>query len=116
MDHSQIQQHSRLSQAKSNMARLRPWRYIIPATARTARCALRPVPESIPKPNYYKTGDPGPPPHLEPILGADEIERAVEANRLAAKTLKYASSLLRPGLTTRELDASVHEYIVAHKA
>ena len=39
-----------------------------------------------------------------------------DAGRLAADALSYAGSLLRPGLSTVELDRRVHEWIVLRKA
>lgn len=39
-----------------------------------------------------------------------------EAGKLAAKTLNYAGSLVKPGVSTEEIDKHVHDYIVSHGA
>lgn len=38
------------------------------------------------------------------------------AGQLAAQALQYAGQIVRPGLTTEELDAAVHQFIVDHNA
>jgi methionyl aminopeptidase len=37
-------------------------------------------------------------------------------SQLAARALQLAGSLVQPGVTTEQLDAAVHEFIVAHGA
>jgi methionyl aminopeptidase len=50
------------------------------------------------------------------IKSADEIEKIRKSGRLASRTLDYAGSLIRPGLTTKELDKYIHDFIVRHGA
>lgn len=45
-----------------------------------------------------------------------EIEKMREAGRIAAGARTAARLALRPGLTTKELDKVVHDYIVSHSA
>lgn len=47
------------------------------------------------------------------IKGAAEIDAMRAACRLAAKTLKLAGELVKPGLSTEELNTFVHEYTLA---
>lgn len=50
----------------------------------------------------------------------DQILEFVEgmrlAGRMAAETLKYAGSLVRPGITTNEIDKAVYQFAMDHKA
>jgi methionyl aminopeptidase len=39
-----------------------------------------------------------------------------KAGRLAAHTLQYAESLLRPGLSTEDINVAVHQFILSHGA
>lgn len=39
-----------------------------------------------------------------------------EAGKLAARTAEYALSILRPGMTTDEIDKKVHEFIISNDA
>ena len=45
-------------------------------------------------------------------LSNQEIEYMRVAGKLTADALKYASTLVRPGISTYELDKLVHEYII----
>lgn len=38
------------------------------------------------------------------------------SSQLAAATLKYTASLIKPGISTEELNKKAHDYIIAHKA
>ena len=49
---------------------------------------------------------------LEPL----EVERMRLACRLAARTLDYISSYIKPGISTEEIDRLVHEYTLDHQA
>ena len=69
---------------------------------------MREVPGHIGRPPYADTGDV--PERNEPaVKSADVIERMRVAGRLAAEILRLAGEAVRPGLTTDELDAYVHQ-------
>jgi methionyl aminopeptidase len=50
------------------------------------------------------------------LKNTQEIEKIRQSGRLASQTLDYAASVLKPGLTTLELDRLVNKFIVSHKA
>jgi methionyl aminopeptidase len=50
------------------------------------------------------------------IKSAEEIEKIRKSSRLASRTLDYAGAMLKPGLTTKELDKYIHDFIVKHGA
>ncbi len=75
----------------------------------------RPVPASIPRPEYV--GRPGP----RPFTGSDiytpsEIERIRTSGRIAAQAVEAVGAAIRPGITTDELDVIAHDFLVAHDA
>jgi methionyl aminopeptidase len=49
-----------------------------------------------------------------PVLQGAAAMRA--ASQLAARALQLAGSLVQPGVTTEQLDAAVHDFIIAHGA
>ncbi len=76
---------------------------------------LRPVPSSIPRPEYV--GRPGP----RPFTGSDvytpeEVELIRAAGRIAAQAIEAVGEVIRPGVTTEELDAIAHDFVVSHGA
>ena len=76
---------------------------------------LREVPASIPRPPYV--GRPAP----EPYTGNDvqslaTIERMHIAGRIAAQAMHAAAAIIRPGVTTDDLDRVVHEFLIDHSA
>ena len=81
----------------------------------------RPVPEHIPKPDYYLTGQAvagrqsearnTPPVHTE-----KQIKKMRKANRLGREILDAAHRVIKPGVTTDEIDRVVHEYTIEHGA
>lgn len=76
---------------------------------------LRRVPDRIPRPEYV--GRPGPREYLgDDRYTPDEIERIRAAGRIAAHAVETVAAALRPGVTTDELDALGHEFLVAHDA
>ena len=88
-----------------------------------SRSALRPgtvsprraVPSTIARPEYV--GRPGPRPWTgSDVLDPDMIERVRVASRLAAQALELVGSHVTPGVTTDELAAIGHEFLVAHGA
>ncbi len=76
---------------------------------------LRPVPSTIPRPEYV--GRPGPRPFTgSDIYTPEEVERIRAAGRIAAQAIEAVGAAIRPGVTTEELDAIGHEFVIAHGA
>ncbi|KAK8694737.1 hypothetical protein V6N13_072282 [Hibiscus sabdariffa] len=76
----------------------------------------RPVPDHIKRPPYVKTRmAPGiaTGPEVHDLEG---IERMRASGRLAAQVLNYAGTLVKPGITTDEIDKAVHEMIINNGA
>jgi methionyl aminopeptidase len=74
----------------------------------------RPVPASIPRPEYVgrkspRTGEPE-------VKDAGTIGRMRAAGQLAARALAEVGRHVAPGVTTDELDRVGHEYLTAHGA
>jgi methionyl aminopeptidase len=65
----------------------------------------REVPPGIVRPDYARTGEPGPGFPGDP---ATRIARARNAGRIAAEVLAETAAAVRPGVTTDELDAICH--------
>lgn len=72
-----------------------------------------PADSPVIKPNYADTGKlPAPSPSI--LLHTPEsIAKMRAAGRLARRMLDYACSLVRPGITTEEIDVQVHNAILA---
>lgn len=71
-----------------------------------------PVPEHIPKPPY---ADSGRMPQFDQnfqMHGEEGIQRMREAGKLAAQVRDYAGTLVKPGVTTDEIDRAVHKMII----
>ncbi|KAI0637058.1 methionine aminopeptidase [Trametes polyzona] len=80
----------------------------------------RVVPDHIPRPDYAEDGIPtsenrraGQPPR---ILTPEEQEKMRTACRLAREVLDIAGAAVRPGITTDELDAIVHQATIDRDA
>lgn len=72
----------------------------------------RPVPASIPHPEYV--GRSGPSPYGGPDrYPPAQLTRIRAAGRAAARALAAAGEAVRPGVTTDELDRVVHETLIA---
>ena len=76
---------------------------------------VRTVPAPIPRPEYVGRPDP------DEGNGGDhhspeEVERIRAAGRIAADALEAVGRIIRPGITTDEIDAVAHDYMVAHDA
>ncbi|WP_437584990.1 type I methionyl aminopeptidase [Paramicrobacterium sp. CJ85] len=72
---------------------------------------LRPVPHSIPRPEYV--GKKAPAPYTgDDIYSADEIERIRQAGQIAARAIALVGDSIRPGVTTDELDRIAHEFLI----
>ncbi|MFE2428337.1 type I methionyl aminopeptidase [Streptomyces sp. NPDC059373] len=75
----------------------------------------RPVPASIPRPEYV--GKPGPTPYTGPeVQDSETVEKMRIASRIAARAMEEAAKAIAPGVTTDELDRIAHEYMVDHQA
>lgn len=77
----------------------------------------RMVPSSIARPAYAlgKGGTYGDMPVI-PLLKGEEEEKMRRACKLARKVLDFASSLIRPGISTELIDEAVHNMIIQHGA
>ncbi|KAK5784837.1 methionine aminopeptidase 1D, chloroplastic/mitochondrial [Gossypium arboreum] len=76
----------------------------------------RPVPNHIKRPPYVKTRmAPGiaSGPEVHDLKG---IEHMRASGRLAAQVLNYAGTLVKPGITTDEIDEAVHQMIIDNGA
>ncbi|KAK3010391.1 hypothetical protein RJ639_011705 [Escallonia herrerae] len=76
----------------------------------------RPVPDHIPRPPYVSSRKPpgissGPEVHNEKGISCMRA-----SGRLAAQVLQYAGTLVKPGITTDEIDQAVHQMIVDNGA
>jgi methionyl aminopeptidase len=75
----------------------------------------REVPAAIPRPEYV--GKPGPKKYRgSDIQTPETIEKMRIAGRLAAQATQLAGEHCRPGVTTDEVDAIVHEFLCDHGA
>ena len=76
---------------------------------------MREVPAHIGRPSYADTGDVVP--WDEPrIKSPDVIERMRHAGSVAAEILRLAGEAVRPGVTTDEIDAYVHDLYIERGA
>jgi methionyl aminopeptidase len=75
----------------------------------------RHVPASIPRPEYVDR--PAPRPYVgSEIKDEDTIRRMRAAGRLASQALDVVDAAIAPGVTTDELDALAHDFLVTHGA
>ena len=75
----------------------------------------RPVPPSIARPEYVDR--PGPVPFTGPeVKDPETIERMRVAGRIAAQAMEAAAAAIAPGVTTDEIDAVGHEFLLDHGA
>jgi methionyl aminopeptidase len=76
---------------------------------------MRQVPSRIPRPEYV--GRPGPAPYTRgDLYTPEEIELIRASGRIAAQAIERVGEAVRPGVTTEELDAIGHEFLIAHDA
>jgi methionyl aminopeptidase len=75
----------------------------------------RPVPAGIPRPEYVDRPRPQPFTGSE-VKDAETIERMRVAGRLAAHAMEAAAAVIAPGITTDEIDAVGHEFLLDHGA
>ncbi|GFP96927.1 methionine aminopeptidase 1d chloroplastic/mitochondrial [Phtheirospermum japonicum] len=76
----------------------------------------RPVPSHIPRPPYINSRKP-PGIGTKPQIHDDEGIKCMRASgKLAAQVLQYAGTLVKPGITTDEIDQAVHQMIIDNGA
>ena len=85
--------------------------HLVPGTLSAARS----VPAGVQRPEYV--GRPGP----RKFSGSDvyspsDIVLIRESGRIAAQAVEAVGAAIRPGVTTDELDAIAHEFLLAHDA
>ncbi|GAB2279670.1 Methionine aminopeptidase 1D, chloroplastic/mitochondrial [Dionaea muscipula] len=76
----------------------------------------RPVPNHIPRPPYVGSGKPPGIATRPEVHDAKGIECMRASGKLAAQVLEYAGTLVKPGLTTDEIDEAVHQMIIENGA
>ena len=77
--------------------------------------AMRSVPSRIPRPEYV--GKPGPTlSDRGDVYSPVEVELIRESGRIAARAIERVGQAVRPGITTEELDAIGHEFLIEHDA
>lgn len=73
------------------------------------------VPAQIARPEYV--GKAGPSPWTGgDVHGDDTVTRMRAASRIAADALQYLETIIRPGITTDEVDAAAHAFLVERDA
>jgi methionyl aminopeptidase len=75
----------------------------------------RTVPAHIPRPEYVGRPEPRDDSHGDVYTPA-EVELIRESGRIAAGAVEAVAAAIHPGITTDELDAIAHEYVVARDA
>jgi len=76
---------------------------------------MRSVPSRIPRPEYV--GKQGPTPSDRgDVYSPAEVELIRESGRIAARAIERVGEAVRPGITTEELDAIGHEFLIEHDA
>lgn len=73
--------------------------------------AARAVPSHIPRPEYVGKSSPAPGSGSD-IYSAEEVERIRESGAIAAEAIEIVGASIRPGVTTDELDAIGHRFMV----
>ncbi|CAN5541578.1 type I methionyl aminopeptidase [soil metagenome] len=75
----------------------------------------RQVPVRIARPEYV--GKAGPRPYDgDDVYDAGEIQQIRTSGRIAAQALEAVGAAIRPGITTDELDAIGHDFLIRHEA
>jgi len=72
------------------------------------------VPASIPRPEYVGRAEPRP--DGGDLYTPDEVERIRASGRIAARAVELVGAAIRPGVTTDQLDAIAHEYLISEGA
>ena len=81
----------------------------------------RPLKENIPRPDYYEDGQADAERRSEarntpPVHTEKQIKKMRKANLLGREILDAAHRIVKPGVTTDEIDRVVHDYTVEHGA
>jgi len=76
--------------------------------------ARRAVPASIPRPEYVGRAQPRP--EGGDLYTPDEVERIRASGGVAARAVELVGAAIRPGVTTDQLDAIAHEYLISEGA
>ncbi len=76
---------------------------------------LRPVPPRIDRPEYVGRREPDERGGTD-VYSPERIADIRESSRIAAQALAWVGEHVRPGVTTDELDALGHEFLIAHDA
>ncbi|TDW28459.1 type I methionyl aminopeptidase [Cryobacterium psychrophilum] len=77
--------------------------------------SMRSVPSHIARPEYV--GKKAPTPFTgSDVYSTEQIALIRESGLIAARAIEAVGRAIRPGVTTEELDAIGHEYIIAHDA
>ncbi|KAG8741342.1 hypothetical protein FRC10_002959 [Ceratobasidium sp. 414] len=92
-----------------------------PLATGTSHIVRKTVPPHIPLPPYARPSYQAdrPPPYQGSglvKLGTEDERRVRRAGALAAMTLNRAESLVRPGITSEEIDTLLHDFIISHGA
>ncbi len=75
----------------------------------------RSVPSHITRPEYV--GKIAPAEYTgNNVYTANQIELIRESGRIAADSIEAARAIIAPGVTTEQLDAVIHEYLISHDA
>jgi len=76
---------------------------------------LRAVPKHIVRPEYVGKQSPTPFQGSD-VYSVDAVELIRESGRIAADAISVVGASIRPGITTDELDAIGHQYVIDHDA
>ncbi|WP_026819630.1 type I methionyl aminopeptidase [Arthrobacter castelli] len=76
---------------------------------------IRPVPQSIDRPEYVGKDAPSKFTGSE-VKSAETLERIREASKIAAQALVEVGKHIQPGVTTDDLDRVGHEFLLDHQA
>ncbi len=75
----------------------------------------RPVPASIARPEYVDRAAPATYTGTN-VYTPSEVERIRRAGSIAARAVEAVGAAIRPGITTDQLDAVAHDFLVSHGA
>lgn len=77
---------------------------------------MRPVPAHIPRPEYVGKANPNEPDGTGDLYTQEEVERVRHAGWIAAAALEHLEQFVTPGVTTDQLDAIAHAFLIEHDA
>lgn len=76
---------------------------------------MRTVPTEITRPPYV--GKASPPEHLDgDVYDAETIEKIRRAGKISSRALDLIGSVIRPGISTDEIDQIGHDFVISHGA